>query len=83
MQLSCSMQATVYFANATRVVLDFFMIGTNTQRNNKYMLSGKIVRTILTGNSFCTFFSGTDIYLALRQYEYFHWEGELYSFQVV
>jgi len=38
------MQTTAYLANATRVVLDLFMIGTKTQRNNKYMLSGKIVQ---------------------------------------
>jgi hypothetical protein len=38
------MPETAYFASAIRVVLDLFMIGTKTQRNNKYMLSGKIVQ---------------------------------------
>jgi len=53
------MQATAYFANATRVVHDHFMIGTNNQRNNKYMLSGKTYN--IECEFFYTFFIGTDI----------------------
>jgi len=80
------MQTTAYLANATRVVLDLFMIGTKTQRNNKYMLSGKIVQYWLgillyvfsVGQTFTlswvstNIFIGKDNYTAFRQYKYFH-----------
>ena len=80
------MQTTAYLANATRFVLDLFMIGTKTQRNNKYMLSGKIVQYWLgillyifsAGQTFTlswvstNIFIGKDNYTAFRQYKYFH-----------
>ena len=80
------MQTTAYLANVTRVVLDLFMIGTKTQRNNKYMLSGKIVQYWLgillyifsAGQTFTlswvstNIFIGKDNYTAFRQYKYFH-----------
>jgi hypothetical protein len=86
--------ATSYFVSATGVVLDLFVIGTKTQRNNKYMLSGKIVQYLpgillyvfqwdrhLPFLSSTNIFVGKDSYTALSFYKYFHLEGQLYSLE--